>query len=107
MLMSFTFIGRGIAATMAKLEKLAVLAKRKTLFDDKPTEINQLTFVIKQGTSTLSLSQPDASPFCICRHVALTAHSPRLIVIKSADFRTPVSFAPATPERSRPGRRAQ
>ncbi|RYP45259.1 hypothetical protein DL768_008375 [Monosporascus sp. mg162] len=42
-------IGRGIAATMGKLEKLAVLAKRKTLFDDKPTEINQLTFIIKQG----------------------------------------------------------
>lgn len=43
------FIGRGIGATMGKLEKLAVLAKRKTLFDDKPTEINQLTFIIKQG----------------------------------------------------------
>ncbi|RYP77508.1 hypothetical protein DL771_001081 [Monosporascus sp. 5C6A] len=47
-------IGRGIAATMGKLEKLAVLAKRKTLFDDKPTEINQLTFIIKQDLSSLN-----------------------------------------------------
>lgn len=49
-------IGRGISGTMAKLEKLAVLAKRKTLFDDKPTEINQLTFIIKQGKFSLFLS---------------------------------------------------
>lgn len=47
-------IGRGIAATMGKLEKLAVLAKRKTLFDDKPTEINQLTFIIKQDLGSLN-----------------------------------------------------
>ncbi|KAK7744013.1 Integral membrane protein SED5 [Diatrype stigma] len=47
-------IGRGIGATMGKLEKLAVLAKRKTLFDDKPTEINQLTFIIKQDLSSLN-----------------------------------------------------
>jgi syntaxin 5 len=40
---------------MAKLEKLAMLAKRKTtLFDDKPTEINELTFVIKQDLSSLN-----------------------------------------------------
>lgn len=57
-------IGRGIAATMAKLEKLAVLAKRKTLFDDKPTEINQLTFIIKQGAITLSLDCRRASIPC-------------------------------------------
>lgn len=38
-------IGRGIAATMGKLEKLAQLAKRKTLFDDRPIEINELTFM--------------------------------------------------------------
>ncbi|EMR66631.1 hypothetical protein MGN70_013115 [Eutypa lata] len=50
-------IGRGIAATMGKLEKLAVLAKRKTLFDDKPTEINQLTFIIKQGKNVVLMLQ--------------------------------------------------
>ncbi|KKA28508.1 hypothetical protein TD95_002883 [Thielaviopsis punctulata] len=47
-------IGRGIAATMAKLEKLAQLAKRRTLFDDRPVEVNELTFVIKQDLSALN-----------------------------------------------------
>ncbi|KAI0153076.1 SNARE domain-containing protein [Xylariaceae sp. FL1272] len=47
-------IGRSIGATMGKLEKLALLAKRKTLFDDRPVEINELTFVIKQDLSTLN-----------------------------------------------------
>ncbi|KAG8624389.1 hypothetical protein KVT40_007456 [Elsinoe batatas] len=47
-------IGRGIAATVSKLERLAQLAKRKTLFDDRPMEINQLTFVIKQDLAGLN-----------------------------------------------------
>ncbi|RFU35295.1 hypothetical protein B7463_g1046, partial [Scytalidium lignicola] len=47
-------IGRGISATMGKLEKLAQLAKRKTLFDDRPVEINELTFIIKQDLSALN-----------------------------------------------------
>jgi syntaxin 5 len=47
-------IGRGIAATMAKLEKLTQLAKRKTLFDDRPVEINELTFIIKQDLAALN-----------------------------------------------------
>jgi syntaxin 5 len=47
-------IGRGISATMAKLEKLTQLAKRRTLFDDRPVEINELTFVIKQDLSSLN-----------------------------------------------------
>jgi syntaxin 5 len=47
-------IGRGISSTMAKLEKLAQLAKRKTLFDDRPLEINELTYIIKQDLSALN-----------------------------------------------------
>ncbi|KAK2590272.1 Integral membrane protein SED5 [Conoideocrella luteorostrata] len=47
-------IGRGISATMGKLEKLAQLAKRRTMFDDRPVEINELTFVIKQDLSSLN-----------------------------------------------------
>jgi syntaxin 5 len=47
-------IGRSISATMGKLERLAQLAKRKTLFDDRPVEINELTFVIKQDLSQLT-----------------------------------------------------
>jgi len=47
-------VGRGITATMGKLERLAQLARRKAIFDDKPEEINQLTFVIKQDLSRLN-----------------------------------------------------
>lgn len=47
-------IGRGISTTMGKLEKLAQLAKRKTLFDDRPVEINELTSIIKQDLSSLN-----------------------------------------------------
>lgn len=47
-------IGRGISGTMGKLEKLAQLAKKKTLFDDRPVEINELTFIIKQDLSSLN-----------------------------------------------------
>ncbi|KAJ0384748.1 hypothetical protein COL922a_007750 [Colletotrichum nupharicola] len=47
-------IGRGISATMGKLEKLATLARRRTLFDDRPVEINELTYIIKQDLSSLN-----------------------------------------------------
>lgn len=47
-------IGRGIAATVGKLERLGQLAKRKTLFDDRPVEIAELTFVIKQDLAGLN-----------------------------------------------------
>ena len=30
------------------------MAKRKTLFDDRPAEINQLTFVIKQDLASIN-----------------------------------------------------
>ncbi|KAL4897578.1 t-SNARE [Aspergillus ambiguus] len=47
-------IGRGITATTAKLQRLAELAKRKTLFDDRPVEISELTYVIKQDLASLN-----------------------------------------------------
>ena len=47
-------IGRGIAGTVSKLERLGQLAKRKTLFDDKPVEIAELTYVIKQDLAALN-----------------------------------------------------
>lgn len=74
-------VGRGITGTMEKLERLAqrtcspygslhikgrhrqfqrlikrylAVAKRKTLFDDRPNEINELTFVIKQDLASLN-----------------------------------------------------
>ena len=37
-----------ISNTYAKLEKLTILAKKKSLFDDRPVEIQDLTYIIKQ-----------------------------------------------------------
>jgi syntaxin 5 len=47
-------ISKDLANTYAKLEKLTMLAKRKSLFDDKDSEIQQLTFVIKQDLGSLN-----------------------------------------------------
>ena len=47
-------IGRDIAATFTKLEKLTLLARRKTLFDDRPAEIQELTFIIKEDMGQLN-----------------------------------------------------
>ncbi|KAI8087883.1 t-SNARE [Gilbertella persicaria] len=47
-------ISRQITNTAGKLEKLTRLAKRKTLFDDKPVEISELTFIIKQDIAKLN-----------------------------------------------------
>ncbi|KAK3586833.1 hypothetical protein CHS0354_034870 [Potamilus streckersoni] len=47
-------IGRDIANTFAKLEKLTLLAKRKSLFDDKPVEIQELTYIIKEDINSLN-----------------------------------------------------
>ncbi|KAF8338036.1 t-SNARE [Cantharellus anzutake] len=47
-------IGKDLATTAAKLDKLAQLAKRKTLFDDRPVEISELTFIIKQDIANLN-----------------------------------------------------
>ena len=41
-------IGVDISNTFAKLEKLTILAKKKSLFDDRPVEIQDLTYIIKQ-----------------------------------------------------------
>lgn len=48
-------IGKSIASTYAKLEKLTVLAKEKSLFDDRTAEINELTFMIKGDLQSLNL----------------------------------------------------
>ncbi|GBN82461.1 Syntaxin-5, partial [Araneus ventricosus] len=47
-------IGRDIASTFGKLEKLTVFAKRRSLFSDKPVEIEELTYVIKQDINSLN-----------------------------------------------------
>ncbi|KAF8578433.1 t-SNARE [Ramaria rubella] len=47
-------IGKDIAKTTANLGKLAQLAKRKTLFDDRPMEISELTHWIKQDIAKIN-----------------------------------------------------
>ncbi|KAI9636166.1 integral membrane protein sed5 [Dioszegia hungarica] len=47
-------IAKDINATTAKLGKLAQLAKRKTLFDDRPIEISELTYIIRQDIAHLN-----------------------------------------------------
>ncbi|KAI8821865.1 t-SNARE [Fimicolochytrium jonesii] len=47
-------IGRDINSTVTKLQKLARLAKRKTLFDDRPVEINELIYIIKQDIAKIN-----------------------------------------------------
>lgn len=41
-------IGKELTNTCVKLEKLTDLVKKKSLFDDKPKEIDELTYLIKQ-----------------------------------------------------------
>lgn len=47
-------VGRNIASTYAKLEKLTLLAKRKSLFDDRTAEIQELTYIIKNDLNSLN-----------------------------------------------------
>uniref|UniRef100_A0A182VTK4 t-SNARE coiled-coil homology domain-containing protein n=1 Tax=Anopheles minimus TaxID=112268 RepID=A0A182VTK4_9DIPT len=47
-------IGKNIASTYTKLEKLTLLAKKKTLFDDRPAEIQELTYIIKGDLNSLN-----------------------------------------------------
>ncbi|KAI0080338.1 integral membrane protein sed5 [Panus rudis PR-1116 ss-1] len=49
-----TSIGKDINSTNIKLGKLAQLARRKTLFDDRPVEISELTYIIKQDLANLN-----------------------------------------------------
>jgi len=47
-------IGREINNTVAKLQRLTQLAKRRTMFDDNPTEINDLIQMVKQDISRIN-----------------------------------------------------
>ncbi|KAJ3032557.1 cis-Golgi t-SNARE syntaxin, partial [Rhizophlyctis rosea] len=47
-------IGREINTTVTKLQKLTLLAKRKSLFDDRPVEINELIYIIKQDIAKIN-----------------------------------------------------
>ena len=48
--------GQGLDKSLSRCTDtyVAIVAKRKTLFDDRPVEINELTYVIKQDLSALN-----------------------------------------------------
>ncbi|KAG7204462.1 hypothetical protein KM043_004897 [Ampulex compressa] len=48
-------IGKNIASTYTKLEKLALLAKKKSIFNDRQIEIEELTNIIKTDLKSLNL----------------------------------------------------
>ncbi|KYN07102.1 PREDICTED: syntaxin-5 [Cyphomyrmex costatus] len=48
-------ISRNITGTFIKLEKLALLAKKKSIFNDRQTEIEELTHIIKTDLKGLNL----------------------------------------------------
>lgn len=47
-------IGHDLTSTCTKLEKLSLLAKRQSIFDDRGGEIQQLTYIIKQDLAALN-----------------------------------------------------
>lgn len=47
----FRRIGRDLSMTCAKMEKLTELAKKKSLFDDRTGEVEELSGIIKQVCS--------------------------------------------------------
>jgi len=47
-------VARDLSHTTAKLDRLSQLARRKTLFDDRPVEISELTYIIKHDIAGLN-----------------------------------------------------
>ncbi|XP_020279276.1 syntaxin-5 [Pseudomyrmex gracilis] len=47
-------ISKNIASTYTKLDKLALLAKKKSIFNDRQTEIDELTTIIKTDLKSLN-----------------------------------------------------
>ncbi|CAH6723615.1 integral membrane protein Sed5p [[Candida] jaroonii] len=58
-----SIIAKDLAHTTELLSKLALLAKRKPLFDDKPIEIGELTYVIKQDIFKIEQNLQNLSKF--------------------------------------------
>lgn len=53
----------GIHSTSQKLQKLALLAKRTSMFDDPAQEINELATVVKQDIQALNQAISDLQTF--------------------------------------------
>ncbi|KAN0060510.1 Integral membrane protein SED5 [Thecaphora frezii] len=56
-------ISKDIASTTSKLQRLAQLARRKTLFDDRPVEISELTYIIKHDIAAINKQLAELQAF--------------------------------------------
>ncbi|PPQ71121.1 hypothetical protein CVT24_009857 [Panaeolus cyanescens] len=72
-------IGKDINSTNLKLNKLGQLAKRKTLFDDRPVEISELTFIIKQDIANINKQIAGLQSYVKQRHGASTSPEAKMI----------------------------
>lgn len=77
-------IGRDISNTYAKLEKLTLLAKRKTIFDDRPEEIDELTHIIKEDMNALSRQIGQLQQIAKSQQMSLSGQSNRHQVTHSS-----------------------
>ncbi|GBE77792.1 Integral membrane protein [Sparassis crispa] len=69
-------IGKDISNTAIKLGKLAQLAKRKTLFDDRPVEISELTYIIKQDIANINKQIASLQSYVKQRNAPAASKSP-------------------------------
>lgn len=66
-------IAHEISSTAQLLSKLAILAKRKPMFNDNPVEIAELSFLIKRKIYTIEHSLVDLSKYQRSRHQSQTS----------------------------------
>jgi len=59
--------GGGLSAVTQKLEKLATLARRSTLFDDRGEEINELIYTIKTDLSNIKTEIDDLERLAVAQ----------------------------------------
>jgi len=69
-------IAKDINGTTIRLGKLAQLAKRKTLFDDRPVEISELTYIIKQDIAGINKQIASLQAYVKQRNTQGSARSP-------------------------------
>ncbi|CAA7265970.1 unnamed protein product [Cyclocybe aegerita] len=72
-------IGKEISSTTIKLNKLGQLAKRKTLFDDRPVEISELTFIIKQDIANINKQIAALQSYVKQRHATSSSPEAKMI----------------------------
>ncbi|KDR85402.1 hypothetical protein GALMADRAFT_52516 [Galerina marginata CBS 339.88] len=72
-------IGKDISSTTIKLNKLGQLAKRKTLFDDRPVEISELTFIIKQDIANINKQIASLQSYVKQRHGSSTTPEAKMV----------------------------